>query len=238
MATIFQKRNRLKRQKFFLKLAILINIIAIYLSLYFGIKLKFIFYFFSLPCIYVIYRLQNKIKRLNSGIKGEHTTLYVLKKLRKDYTVLFDLKVKFTNTSSQIDTIVIGKNGVFIIETKNVSGFISGNKHDDNILVSNKYYTDTKSNFKIYNPCKQIATHINRINKTLKKLHINCKVQGIIYFTNPNASVVLKDPSIKIFCHKTNGGYDMLNYIYNSKTEHNLSFRQQEKLIKHLKKYL
>ncbi len=238
MATILKKKNRLKRLKLIYHFNIIVNIIFIYLFLYLGTNVHFLLYLLIFPSISIVYILNNKIKKLNSGIKGEDITLQVLKKLKNSYTVLSDLKIKSDHNSAQIDTIVIGKNGVFIIETKNVFGFICGNGNDKTISISNKYYSNGKTNFKMYNPCRQVKTHIKKINKILKNLNVDCDVDGIIYFTNPNANVIFKNTSLKIFLHKTSGGYDMLNYISNSNKSKKLTKKEQGLIINSLKKHL
>ncbi|WP_061996019.1 nuclease-related domain-containing protein [Clostridium sp. ATCC 25772] len=238
MATILKKKNRLKRHRLIHYFNIIFNIIFIYLFLYLGTNIHFLLYLLIFPSTFFIYILNKKIKKLNSGIKGEDTTLQVLKKLKSSYTVLSDLKIKSDHNSAQIDTIVIGKNGVFIIETKNIFGFICGNGNDKTISISNKYYSNGKTNFKMYNPCRQVKTHIKKINKILKNLNVDCNVDGIIYFTNPNANVIFKSTPLKIFLHKTSGGYDMLNYISNSNKGKNLTKKEQSLVINVLKKYL
>ena len=54
---------------------------------------------------------------------GEKEVNQVLSKL-KGYKLLSDILIKRENGSSQIDHILIGKKGIFVIETKDYSGSI------------------------------------------------------------------------------------------------------------------
>ena len=66
--------------------------------------------------------------------------------------------------SCQIDHIVINKNGVFIIETKNYSGAVYGSEQDN-------YWTQKIGNQtnRIYSPIKQNAMHVYNLSRVLSK---------------------------------------------------------------------
>lgn len=57
----------------------------------------------------------------NKGIKGENIIAEYLNQLPEDYIVFND--VKFPGSWGNLDHVVLGPNGVFLIETKNYSGF-------------------------------------------------------------------------------------------------------------------
>lgn len=84
--------------------------------------------------------------------------------------------------SVQIDHIVISRNGVYVIETKNYSGYIYGNEED-------KQWTQVLANGhtrnKIRNPIKQNKGHIYQLSKILPKgtpfHNIVVMVQGNIH---------------------------------------------------------
>ena len=109
--------------------------------------------FFFKPCfiglavvavIWLIIYLANRdrgsdVKKniLAAGIEGEKQTANLLSFLPKDYTVYQDVRVPFKGKTSEVDNIVVGKKGVFIIETKNLNGDISGR-------IEDTYWTQTK----------------------------------------------------------------------------------------------
>ncbi len=80
---------------------------------------------------------ENRGENWNKGIKGESIVRRYLNQLPEDYFIFND--VKFPGSYGNIDHVVIGSNGIFIIETKNFKGFF---------LVKDKewYYKSGKYN--------------------------------------------------------------------------------------------
>lgn len=60
-------------------------------------------------------------KSWDKGIKGEDTVYSYLRKLPESYFVFND--VKLPNSKGNIDHIVLGPTGIFVIETKNINGY-------------------------------------------------------------------------------------------------------------------
>ena len=115
---------------------------------------------------------------LRSGISGERVTAEELSLLPDDYTIFQD-----------IDNIVVGKSGVFIVESKNHGGVIAGDYEDtywtqDKISRGGRLYSK-----EIYSPVKQVGTHIYRLANLLRDNGVFTYVRGIVYFTNENTSV-------------------------------------------------
>ena len=63
---------------------------------------------------------------LISGMNGERIATKVLAALPDGYTVFQNLIVIYNNKESEIDNIVVGRRGVFIVEVKNHNGHIAG----------------------------------------------------------------------------------------------------------------
>ena len=97
------------------------------------------------------------------GWNGERLTAKVLKKLNnKGFTgvVLRNVYVPMENPdeTTEIDVLYITRKGVFVIESKNYSGWIFGSEGDRN-------WTQTLpggNRQRFYNPVKQNATHIRK----------------------------------------------------------------------------
>ena len=98
-----------------------------------------------------------------SGFFGEFWTKKELNKLpSNEYTILNNIMLKTNKSTHQIDHIVISKFGIFVVETKNYSGLIVGNKYKDRwiqYLGKRKYY--------INNPIHQNYGHIKALEKIL-----------------------------------------------------------------------
>lgn len=100
------------------------------------------------------------------GKIGERSVVNKLGKLDKDrYIVLNDITIpKATGGTSQIDHIVISVYGIFVIETKNYRGWITGDEHDE-------YWRQTiyKRKEKLYNPLRQNYGHIKALEAVLRE---------------------------------------------------------------------
>ena len=100
------------------------------------------------------------------GFQGEQKVKRKLNKLPEDkYIVLNDIILRTAKGSTQIDHVVVSIYGIFIIETKNYTGWISGSEHGEK-WTKNMY--GTKYNF--YNPLWQNYAHMKTLEE---KLDIN-----------------------------------------------------------------
>ncbi len=115
------------------------------------------------------------------GSKGEKLVAKYLKELPKEYYVFNDvtLPVKRGN----IDHIVVGPNGIFAIETKNISGsFIV----DDDEWYYKSHYEVQRSRSQ---PGKQIKSNVRILINYLKTNGVNTKklwINSIVALNNPN----------------------------------------------------
>ncbi|MGL5478514.1 MAG: nuclease-related domain-containing protein [Clostridium sp.] len=121
--------------------------------------------------------IETKHKAKLTGYIGERETKKSLSNL-KGYRVLDDVLLKTERGTTQIDHILIGKNGVFSIEDKNYSGWIYG---DENYKFWTQVIYNKKSKF--YNPIWQNKGHLKAIDNIISD---KFKVQAvsIIVFSN------------------------------------------------------
>lgn len=98
------------------------------------------------------------------GKLGEYWTKSELKKLSKEYLVINDLMIRTKdNITHQIDHLVISKYGIFVIETKQYNGYITGGEYDKKWCVKagkNKLY--------ISNPFYQNYGHLKALEEVLE----------------------------------------------------------------------
>ncbi len=110
-------------------------------------------------CIIVIFVCLKYGKNI-IGWFGEHWAKEALDQLDKDkYTVLNDIMLAVNGKTYQIDHIVLSKYGIFVIETKQYNGYITGSKYD------NKWVRHFKGNETMYypNPIKQNYGHVKAV---------------------------------------------------------------------------
>lgn len=106
-----------------------------------------------------------------------------------DYILLNDLYLpKKDGKTTQIDHVLIAPNGIFVIETKNYKGWISGSEH-------NQYWTQTnyKRKDKLYNPIWQNSGHIKALQAALTDSLKEVPIHSVIVFGN-QATLKFKQP--------------------------------------------
>ena len=122
-----------------------------------------------------------------TGWFGEHWTRESLNKLDKnEYIILNDIMILVNNKTHQIDHIVLSKYGIFVIETKQYNGYITGDKYD------NKWVRHLKNNQQVYytNPIRQNYGHVKAICELLDISED--KVFNIVCITSKNVKLNIK----------------------------------------------
>lgn len=190
----------------------------------------------SLPMIAFYYRCSKSARITRNGYIGEKRTEKVLARLPKEYKVLSDLTIAVDDRKSQLDHIVIGPNGIFVIETKNHNGKIVGS-HDDYYTYQKKTLANGQVNHKrMYSPVKQVNTQVYRVSEALKEEKIRHWVQGIVFFSNPRVDVEIERGTTPIFQIKSQ--HKLLNYIKNYHNRDGLiSEKKQQKIIKAIREH-
>ena len=156
------------------------------------------------------------------GKIGELTIKFILGKTEPgEKYVINNLIIKGSDgKTSQIDHILINKNGIFVIETKNYSGKIFGDETQYK-WTQTLNYGKVKNRF--YNPVMQNDTHIRRIKEVTKT---TLPIKSIVVFTQDNVKNI-KSP--RVFTIK-----EMKKYI-NRSQNYSLKIKDMEKVYKQLK---
>jgi hypothetical protein len=147
----------------------------------------------------------------NAGWVGEkQVTKLLSSSLSDDYFLLNDLYLR--NGGGDIDHIVLGPSGVFVLETKNWSGDVTC--HGD------EWQRAGRGNFK-GSPSLQVkrnAAKIKRIIDSSQGLRsLSIQVEAIVVFTNSHAVLHLNNPAVailklpqlpsRITAQRSTGGY-------------------------------
>ena len=114
----------------------------------------------------------------NKGKAGERNVSFRLSRLPSEYKVINNLQLKFGNWTSQIDHVVVSPYGVFVIETKNYTGIITGGENSaewTKNMYGNKYG--------FHNPIFQNESHIKAIRKCLGD-YGSLRIIPIVAFSN------------------------------------------------------
>ena len=126
----------------------------------------------SMIAILIIAALTSGVKKITpkiKGARGEATVAMLLKKLSSDnYIVLNNIMLNTTGVdganinTSQIDHVIVSKYGIFSIETKNYTGWITGS---ENGAKWTQTIYKTKNQF--MNPIRQNYGHVKAIEALL-----------------------------------------------------------------------
>lgn len=119
--------------------------------------------------------IAKKKRNINKINIGEKKVNNILKKVNR-YKLLSDVMIKSQNGTTQIDHILIGKKGIFVIETKDYSGLIYGDEYS-------KYWTQiiNRNSNQFYNPIRQNYGHVKSLERCIKRKDIFISV---VVFTN------------------------------------------------------
>ncbi|MES2826685.1 MAG: NERD domain-containing protein [Bacteroidota bacterium] len=129
--------------------------------------------FTVLVCLLIYAIFSRRIK----GAIGEQTVSWRLSLLPKSkYKVVNNLVLKVGDKTVQIDHLIISNYGVFVIETKNLKGWIFGYENYE-------FWTQVifKRKERFYNPIRQNLGHIKALKSTLNEFH-GVKYVSIIAF--------------------------------------------------------
>lgn len=98
------------------------------------------------------------------GDTGENIIEYDLINLHFYKKILRNLYIPYNGGTSEIDLVMLTEFGIYVIESKNYSGWIFGSENNKNWTVS--YNRNTKE--KLYNPIWQNNTHIKALTNYLQ----------------------------------------------------------------------
>ncbi len=136
-------------------------------------------------------QLSNTIGVLKSGLAGERAVAQLLSDLPQDYTVIANPVYIVEDKTMELDAVVVSKNGVFIVETKNHAGDIEGSVKAQNwrqtrLAKGGKPFTKDMKN-----PLHQLERQQRLLSKML-----GVPVEGCVYFANRYAKVQVQSEHI------------------------------------------
>lgn len=98
------------------------------------------------------------------GLYGEYLLSIYLNKLEGKKRILYNVYLeKEGGGTTEVDMILLHESGIYVIESKNYSGIITGKEED-------RYWKQTLKNgetYSFYNPIRQNETHIRNLSRIL-----------------------------------------------------------------------
>lgn len=167
-------------------------------------------------------RFWHAYRKSASGDKGVERTIDVLRQLPDSYHVLSNVQVP----GAYCGLVVVGRNGVFIINTKHHNGTITPSNGDWVQEKTGRRGTDYSSSMR--NPVKHMKRQIHVLADYLKSVGTRVWVDGIVFFTNPD--VILNGCSDRF----TDRGDAVRSYILNYRARFLLSDADVLRLVQRL----
>lgn len=128
---------------------------------------------------------------LSSGLAGEQRAQALLRGLPREYQVLLNGAFSVHGARMELDAIVIGKNGAFIVEVKNHTGTIRGAPD-----APDWTQTTRSGKKRMPNPLNQLEREERLTRQLFASMDISCPVSGGVFFANENARVQVRDPRL------------------------------------------
>ena len=156
-------------------------------------------YFFPVLMLIIVMILNRNFASIKGWI-GEKRVANILSSLdSQEYTFMNDLYLpKENGQTTQIDHLLISPKGIFVIETKNYKGWITGSEHS-------QYWNQTnyKRKDKLYNPIWQNSGHIKALQAQLGEVAAEIPIHSVIVF-GKEATLKFKEPFKNAYVIKSN----------------------------------
>lgn len=120
----------------------------------------------------------------NKGDYGQYQISLELEEIEGYKKILYNLNIptQTKTTDAEIDIVFINSTGIYVIESKNYSGWIYGNANNNQWVQTFKTKHGVKK-YKFYNPILQNAKHIEILKRHLKDYQ-NINYYSLIIFGN------------------------------------------------------
>jgi len=179
----------------------------------------------------------NRYNIIQSGRVGEKKARKVLESLNSDYTVLSNVRITFNNKSNEVDNIVVGPTGIFIIEVKNHNGTIVGNEKDYEFVQHKVGRKGGNYSKKMYSPIKQVNKQVYILSQILKYNGIKHWIEGIVLFTNPEVNLRINSNKTKVIKLNNEKKINLLKIIESFTAKRQLGKKDCESIVEIIKKY-
>lgn len=176
----------------------------------------------SLVILIVFQYYQRKYRIYKGGRQGEKAVINTLTQNLNDEYYLINGAYLKGKKGGDIDHIVLGPNGVYVLETKNWSG---------KIICNGDQWQRPGKKVK-NNPSLQVKHNTQKIKKIIDNSPISRDtkiwIEGLLVFTNTHANLSVNNPTVTILKLQ-----QLSNYIKNQKNNH-LTKEQIQKIIKQI----
>jgi hypothetical protein len=161
----------------------------------------FFVWFGILGIIYFFARQADPVRE--SGIAGEEYTLKILKTLPDSYVIFNQLEVPDERSRTgrrELDFVVCGPNGVFVVESKNHNGRLEGSADDKEWTIHKVGRGGTPYSSTVRNPVRQVRQQVGVLSSFLKGKQITDWITGIVALSSDNSLDGIDGGSVPVVC--------------------------------------
>lgn len=155
------------------------------------IILAVILFFAVLFIILIVLAVKNyEPGNRRAGRKGEEYVSDLIREVLDEEDILItNVPIIGADKETELDNVIINKNGVFIIEVKNYSGTLQGDE-DDYEWVKKKISSGGELYIKnVKNPIKQVKRQIYVLSQFLKENNIDVWIDGYVFLVERNSPI-------------------------------------------------
>ena len=222
---MFYTRRKANRYRNFGLLLVLVSCLLFFFSYE---TRNFVLFFVGCGVLVGAFPLFQKFKIWRSGAKGEEKVVKCLKHLGGRYHVFHDAMLP--GKRGDIDHVVVGSNGVFVIETKNNNGTISCSGDSWSQWKTGKKGGSYRG--KLGSPSKQAKRNAALLRKLIgRRLHTRLFVNALVVFANEKAALNLKHPTVPVL-----KPHEVCDFIENHHSR-TLSNKEQNQLAELIQPY-
>jgi ribosomal protein L37AE/L43A len=178
--------------------------------------------------------IKDDLARYLAGYKGEKSIEYYLSFLPdEEYYIFHDIRLFDGEHFFQMDTLILTKRLVCILEIKYLAGIIEFDRDFNQIIqIKNgqeKAYPD---------PITQLQRQKSQLNKWLKRNNLaQLPVQGFVVFSNPQTVIKSNDKSTKNIVIKSHTLHSKISDLQDQKKMDVLTQKEIKKIIRILMKF-
>lgn len=162
-----------------------------------------------------------------AGKEGEILAGKIIHQYLNDQDIILNnVEITVHGKETELDYVVINRNGVFIFEVKNYSGELEGNEDDE---YWSKYKISSGNNEyvkEVRNPIKQVKREIYLLKELLHIYGVYLWIDGYVLFVNMNSPIE---------SNYTINDESEIDIILHTKGRQNLNKKQIEKIVNILK---
>lgn len=164
---------------------------------------------------------------LDKGNHGEFLTFVILERLKGPHKLMTNLYIpKKDSSTTEIDLIMLSQTGIYVVESKNYSGWIIGDEKSKNWMQT----FENRQKNRFYNPIWQNKGHISALKSVIDLEDDNLFKSYIVFserctlkkitVTSPNVIVLKRNALTKIIMRDMESSYKFMtiaevNQLYN-----------------------